>query len=1064
MSCVRTWRSVLCLIPLLTVGCGDAGTPNVSRPEQPKKDAKATRLRPGDVQPITAHFRRPGRYDIFVTLKGPDGRTQHLAPDGTLGAHARPYLKGLKVSEPSTWRIHAWRVTGLQKGRYAWEVTRVSRGKKGTPPTGQRDLTRLVFEVTAPIFGDDYEDLLEEKDGRAVFIREGELRERFEAAARAERSKVVRHAGGSSATMSSTDSGLAWLAAHQEKDGRWAARKHGAKEKADTLATGLALLAFSSAGHTEKVGKYREHVRKGVAWLAGVQHENGLLQARGDANRLLGLSHAIAGAALAEAAGMARLPRTVGTAQKAVEYSTKVHARTDDRAFAGWGNAPGKAEDLRTTAWFAVQVKSAKVAGLSVRASSLEGIARYVKRLQARYTKGDKPSGAAVMDITSTAIALWCGSAFGASLDPWREAAQTHLGKLPLPKWDERGEKVDALCWYFTNLCAFQTGGATWRRWNTALSKQLTENQRRVGKEGGESAKLAGSWNPCGVGAENWGRVGQTSLSVLMQGVYYRYLPMYEDSVPLGGTGTVAAIGLGGGGGGAFGHGRVVRRGGGARVVHEEVEVGDHTESSVTEVPPGEPPEKRVLAGKSAMAKAKRLTAGESDDNREFSQFLAFLRKHNSKDVMARDVSQRRFITVLDAHGRHVPNAEVEVSLDGKRVFKGRTYANGQTLFCPSALGGTSGKKSLEVKVARGWFTADYRTEVLVEKDARLKNQFVAPSASEAGDEKRSMPADPGSILRAGVPIRSARALAAAARRAAQPRDQVQTVDTGKATPEQASNDEGDLESGYDRPVSEKPGGDWVLRVPAPVEAARPHLDIVFQIDTTGSMRDEIRSVQATVADVARRIDEMKPRPVVRWGLVLYGDRGDSYIVRRYPFTPDAKVFRKRVAGIEMTGGGDTPEAAQEALHASVNEMAWNTGNGIRLVFLIADAPPHLDYGRPYTYLGILREAVAKGIKVYPTAASGLDKRGEYIFRQCAQETMARFLFITYGAGTPAGGPGGKTPHEVKQPAKRTDLDDLIVGVVKDELSQWLQPKFHGAGGAEALKLKAPPQPDDDEF
>jgi hypothetical protein len=99
--------------------------------------------------------------------------------------------------------------------------------------------------------------------------------------------------------------------------------------------------------------------------------------------------------------------------------------------------------------------------------------------------------------------------------------------------------------------------------------------------------------------------------------------------------------------------------------------------------------------------------------------------------------------------------------------------------------------------------------------------------------------------------------------------------------------------------------------------------------------------------------------------------------------------------------------------------MNWDDGEAIRLLFHIADAPPHLDYGRPYTYSDEIFRAVARGIKIYPIAASGLNKTGEYIYRQWAQLTMARFLFITYRAGTPAGGPSGKTPHEVAQPEKR---------------------------------------------
>jgi len=460
--------------------------------------------------------------------------------------------------------------------------------------------------------------------------------------------------------------------------------------------------------------------------------------------------------------------------------------------------------------------------------------------------------------------------------------------------------------------------------------------------------------------------------------------------------------------------------------------------------------------GRNAIAQIQALTAGESDDNREFQMYLEFLQSRNSPQVMAMDVSQRRFITVLDAQGRHVPNADVEVRIGEALVYAGRTYANGQTLFFPSAVPELTGKQTLRVSVRKGVLEAQYEYAFEIVKDEKLKNQFDPASLPK--------PTPPGEMPHPVIPIyrgelleKDRHALAAAAKRAA-------VVDEAQAPTIQKLDwleDSGD--SGGEQPVEPierapaAPAGDWILRLPAAVEPVRPQIDIVFQIDTTGSMHDEIRSIQATLDSVAARIDAMDPRPIVRWGLVLYGDKGDAYTVRRYAFTGDVKEFRDWVVKAQLTSGGDTPEAALEGLNAAVSEMGWNTGDAIRLIFLIADAPPHLDYGRPYTYIDKMKEAIAKGIKIYPTAASGLNKQGEYIFRQWAQATLAKFLFITYGAGTPAGGPAGKTPHEVKQPGERNNLDDIIVKVVGAELKNWTTPAFYGeAAPAEGLKVVVP--------
>ena len=66
-------------------------------------------------------------------------------------------------------------------------------------------------------------------------------------------------------------------------------------------------------------------------------------------------------------------------------------------------------------------------------------------------------------------------------------------------------------------------------------------------------------------------------------------------------------------------------------------------------------------------------------------------------------------------------------------------------------------------------------------------------------------------------------------------------------------------------------------------------------------------------------------------------------------------------------------------------------------MFLIADAPPHLDYEDDYDYAVEMQGAAGRGIKIFPIASSGLDVQGEYIFRQIALHTMGRFIFILYG-------------------------------------------------------------------
>ena len=223
----------------------------------------------------------------------------------------------------------------------------------------------------------------------------------------------------------------------------------------------------------------------------------------------------------------------------------------------------------------------------------------------------------------------------------------------------------------------------------------------------------------------------------------------------------------------------------------------------------------------------------------------------------------------------------------------------------------------------------------------------------------------------------------------------------------------------------------------------RPRLDLVFLVDATGSMGDEIAKLKNSMRAVAAQIAQLPTTPDVCYGLVTYRDRGDAYLTRSHDFTHDLGAFQSALAQAQAAGGGDTPEALNEALHETVHGLSWRH-NAVRLVVLVADAPPHLDYcTTPASQQAIcpmydrdMQAALAKGIKLFAVGASGLDPSGEFIFRQMAQYTAGRFVFLTYkNAKDPSSGPGSETVHDVKQYSVQT-LDKLIVRLVGDELAQ----------------------------
>jgi Mg-chelatase subunit ChlD len=227
-------------------------------------------------------------------------------------------------------------------------------------------------------------------------------------------------------------------------------------------------------------------------------------------------------------------------------------------------------------------------------------------------------------------------------------------------------------------------------------------------------------------------------------------------------------------------------------------------------------------------------------------------------------------------------------------------------------------------------------------------------------------------------------------------------------------------------------------------EPAKPQLDIAFLIDATGSMADEIDKLKRSMRAVADEINRLPSAPDVCYAMVAYRDRGDAFFVRGADFTNDLGAFQQQLAQLQANGGGDKPEALNEALHTAVHRLSWRGDGTARMVLLVADAMPHLDYGTPlhdprsapqYDHDAIA--ALAKGIKLFAVGASGLEPEGEYIFRQAAQYTGGRFVFLTYAqAHNPSSGPGRETVHDVKNYSVET-LDKLIVRLVRDEMAGW---------------------------
>ncbi len=198
-------------------------------------------------------------------------------------------------------------------------------------------------------------------------------------------------------------------------------------------------------------------------------------------------------------------------------------------------------------------------------------------------------------------------------------------------------------------------------------------------------------------------------------------------------------------------------------------------------------------------------------------------------------------------------------------------------------------------------------------------------------------------------------------------------------------------------------GDPAILKLDA-APAPSPILDLMFMIDTTGSMSDELSYLQAEVADVIGDVQAQVGQSVkIRLSVNFYRDDGDAYLVRSFPFTEDIAGAVADLGDQSADGGGDFPEAVGPALDSAIFDHQWSDSAVSRLCFLVLDAPPHDDADTIGSMQVSLEAAALKGIRVIPVAASGVDKSTEFFLRMADILTGSTYVFLTNHSGI--GGP-----------------------------------------------------------
>ncbi|MCL2309929.1 MAG: VWA domain-containing protein [Proteobacteria bacterium] len=195
----------------------------------------------------------------------------------------------------------------------------------------------------------------------------------------------------------------------------------------------------------------------------------------------------------------------------------------------------------------------------------------------------------------------------------------------------------------------------------------------------------------------------------------------------------------------------------------------------------------------------------------------------------------------------------------------------------------------------------------------------------------------------------------------------------------------------------------FLLAFPALADTAvaKRRVEVAFVLDTTGSMTGLIDGAKKKIWSIANTIVDQYPNSEIRFGLVGYRDIGDEYVTKEFSLTTDIQSIYAKLLAFRADGGGDTPESVNEALDVAVTKLGWSDKNQIkadRILFLVGDAPPHMDYKQDRKYPEVIAEAVKKGI-VVNTVQAGSDLSTRKIWKEMAGLGRGEYLAIPQDGG-----------------------------------------------------------------
>ncbi|MFP6872672.1 MAG: vWA domain-containing protein [Verrucomicrobiales bacterium] len=229
-----------------------------------------------------------------------------------------------------------------------------------------------------------------------------------------------------------------------------------------------------------------------------------------------------------------------------------------------------------------------------------------------------------------------------------------------------------------------------------------------------------------------------------------------------------------------------------------------------------------------------------------------------------------------------------------------------------------------------------------------------------------------------------------------------------------------------------------------PDAKARQQVEVCFVLDTTGSMSGLIAGAKAKIWSIANDLTNADPSPRLKIGLVGYRDRGDNYVTRKFPLTDDLDAVYENLMKFQAQGGGDSPESVNQGLSEAVNDIKWSEKkDALKIIFLVGDCPPHMDYQDDVKYPETCKLAVKNDI-IINSIQCGNNTETRTIWKQIAHLSEGSFAAIEQGGGMAA----IATPVDSRIAELTREINGTVIAFGNDKEQALAQSKISLASSA----------------